>query len=140
MSYNSFMEKNYYIKILEKQKAALERQIESVRMKYYGLEQQLKAVTISINAVKGDPKRKIVLKQEILTVLEDNPKGLHVSEIVLKIEEKNNLTVSKPSVSSTLTRLKKEEVVDYCDGRFTLKTEEHPVKSIRSFSDDDIPF
>ncbi len=130
-----FMKEDHYIKILEKQRTDLERQIESARMKYYGLEQQLKAVMKAINAVKGDPKRKIVLKQEILTVLEDNPEGLYVSEIVQKIEEKNNLIVSKPSVSSTLTRLKQTKIVDYCDGKFISKAKSHTI--VGKFLNDD---
>lgn len=137
------MQKNNSLTILEKQKADLERQIESVRMKIYGLEHQLKAVSIAISTIKGDPirgnaKKKMTLKKEILAALENHPDGLYVSEIAQKIEEKNNLTVSKPSVSSTLTRLKQDKVVDYYDGIFKLRTKSTTI--VRDFSDDDISF
>ncbi len=119
------MKEQLYTKILEEQKKKLEKQIASARMKYYGLKSELKGVMKAIDAVKGNPEKKINLKQEILTVLEDNnPEGLYASEVAAKIEEKNNLTVLKPSVSSTLSRLKKEKVVDCYDRKYTLRKDD----------------
>lgn len=106
------------------EKRKLEKQIDALRKKYYSIKQELKGVMKVIDALEGKTTtNKISTKKKILEILGQYPEGMEVSEIVEEIEKQDNRKISKPSVASTLTRLRKDNIVINKDGKFILRND-----------------
>jgi DNA-binding transcriptional regulator LsrR (DeoR family) len=116
------------MKILIQQRDQLLSEIEALKNKVAGLEMAIGLLggeTVSSTADAGSPARRINVKATILDLLKEvGTTGLNAATTV-EIAARRGIELDRASVSSLLSRLKREGTVNYDGEKYRLPEFEH---------------
>jgi hypothetical protein len=121
-SYNNVAGKHMSTKKLNEERDALKKQIENLQNELKGLERAIRVVSGSDEALSPASQftrtRTKNVKNTVLTLVsQSGNSGITVVELMDKAEA-SHVALEKASVSSLLSRLKKEGVLRISDGRY----------------------
>jgi hypothetical protein len=119
---------------LEKLRETLQTQIESLKNQLAGVEMAIRTVTEGevTDGILGPRKRTRNVKDHVLRLVQAaGPKGLSANDVVAKAAVEG-ITLDRGSVSSLLSRLKREGTLSYNGSEYILVPTKEPKISVVS--------